>query len=140
MKRRGEKGLTLIEIAVVLAIIAIMGLFMAPAIGEWIDNFRIRQAARDISSTLQEAKMKTISTKSANSVDFSTTYNTYTLQPEGKVSHVPRGVNIESVTATTISFYPNGTSSSGTITINNEDEKEYQIDINAVGRVSIQEN
>jgi prepilin-type N-terminal cleavage/methylation domain-containing protein len=138
--RRGEKGITLIEIAVVLAIVAIMAVFMAPAIGEWFDNFRIRQTARDISSTLQQAKMQTISTKTTNSVDFSTTNNTYTLQPEGKVAQVPRGVNIDSVTAATISFSPNGTSTTGTITINNAEGKEYQIDINAVGRVSIQQN
>jgi prepilin-type N-terminal cleavage/methylation domain-containing protein len=57
---RQEKGLTLIELAVVMAIVAIMGLFLAPAIGEWVDNFRIRQAARDVSSDLQFAKMKAI--------------------------------------------------------------------------------
>jgi Tfp pilus assembly protein FimT len=122
-----------------MAIVAIMALFMAPAIGEWIDNFRIRQAARDISSTLQQAKIQTISSKTTNSVDFNTTNNTYTLQPEGKVAQVPRGVNIVSVTAATFSFSPNGTSTIGTITINNIDGKQYQISINAVGRVSIQE-
>jgi prepilin-type N-terminal cleavage/methylation domain-containing protein len=59
--RRGEGGVTLIEIAVVMAIVAIMALFLAPAIGEWVDNFRIRQAAREMSSDLQFAKMKAIS-------------------------------------------------------------------------------
>jgi len=56
----GEGGVTLIEIAVVLAIVAIMGLFLAPAIGEWMGNFRIRQAGREMSSDLQFAKMKAI--------------------------------------------------------------------------------
>ena len=59
--RRGEGGVTLIEIAVVMAIVAIMALFVAPAIGEWVDNFRIRQAGREMSSDLQFAKMKAIS-------------------------------------------------------------------------------
>ncbi len=59
---RRHKGVTLIELAVVMAIVAIIGLFMAPAIGEWVDNYRIRQAARDVSSDLQFAKMKAIST------------------------------------------------------------------------------
>jgi prepilin-type N-terminal cleavage/methylation domain-containing protein len=138
-KRRGENGVTLIEIAVVLAIVGIMALFMAPAIGEWIDNFRIKQAAREISSTLQQAKMQTISTKTANSVAFDTTNNTYTLQPEGKVAQVPRGVNIDGSSTATVGFNLDGTSGGGTIKINNDDGKKYQIDINAVGRVSIQE-
>jgi len=60
--KRGENGVTLIELAVVMAIIAIMAVFMAPAIGEWLGNFRIRQAAREVSSDLQFAKMKAIST------------------------------------------------------------------------------
>ena len=62
VKRQGEKGVTLIELAVVMAIVVIMALFMAPAIGEWVDNFRIRQAARDVSADLQFARMKAIST------------------------------------------------------------------------------
>jgi prepilin-type N-terminal cleavage/methylation domain-containing protein len=60
--KRGEGGVTLIEVAVVMAIVAIMALFLAPAIGEWVDNFRIRQAGREMSSDLQFAKMKAIST------------------------------------------------------------------------------
>jgi prepilin-type N-terminal cleavage/methylation domain-containing protein len=60
-RKRGEGGVTLIELAVVLAIIAIMALFVAPAVGEWFDNFRIRQAGREMSSDLQFAKMKAIS-------------------------------------------------------------------------------
>lgn len=61
-KSEGDRGVTLIELAVVMAIVGIMALFMAPAIGEWIDNFRIRQAAREVSGDLQFAKMKSIST------------------------------------------------------------------------------
>jgi prepilin-type N-terminal cleavage/methylation domain-containing protein len=60
-KGRGETGVTLIELVVVMAIIAIMGLLIAPALGRWVDNFRIRQVAREISSDLQFAKMKSIS-------------------------------------------------------------------------------
>jgi prepilin-type N-terminal cleavage/methylation domain-containing protein len=61
IKNRGKRGVTLIELVVVMAIIAIMGLFMAPAIGEWMDNYRIRQAAREMLSDLEFAKMKAIS-------------------------------------------------------------------------------
>jgi prepilin-type N-terminal cleavage/methylation domain-containing protein len=59
--KQGEGGVTLIEIAVVLAIVGIMSLFLAPAIGTWVGNFRIKQAAREMSSDLQFAKMKAIS-------------------------------------------------------------------------------
>jgi prepilin-type N-terminal cleavage/methylation domain-containing protein len=58
--KRGEGGVTLIELAVVMSIIAIMGVCLAPAIGEWLENFRIRQAIRELSSDLQFARMKAI--------------------------------------------------------------------------------
>ena len=59
--KRGDGGVTLIEIAVVMAIVGIMALFLAPALGEWLENFRIRQAAREVSTDFQFAKMKAIS-------------------------------------------------------------------------------
>ena len=138
MKRRGEQGVTLIEIAVVLAIVAIMALFMAPAIGEWLDNFRIRQTARDISSTLQEAKMRAISTRQQHTVTFNTGNDTYQLLPGGGVNESSRGVNIASATPAAVNFAPNGTSNGGSITIDNDDGQQYLININTVGRISIQ--
>ena len=151
MKRRGEQGVTLIEIAVVLAIVAIMALFMAPAIGEWLDNFRIRQTARDISSTLQQAKMKAISSRLQYRVVFDVDNETYQLWKndevsgwvtEGDPNTVPRGVDIDNTgfTGHTVLFNSNGTSSeNGSITIDNEKGKQYQVNVNTVGRVSMQE-
>ena len=136
--KRGEGGVTLIEVAVVMAIVGIMALFLAPAIGQWVDNFRIRQAARDISSTLQQAKMQAISTKTQQTVTFDVANDTYVLSGESKA--VPRGVNIVTVSpAADVDFFSNGTSSGGSITIDNEDGKQYQITINGVGRISMLE-
>lgn len=61
--RRSEfrSGFTLLELVVVMAIIGIMALFMAPGIGEWVQNYRIKQAARDMASDFHFAKMKAVS-------------------------------------------------------------------------------
>ncbi len=140
---RWQKGVTLIELVVVMAIVAIMGLFMAPAIGEWIDNFRIRQAARDIASTLQMAKMQTISSRQPHAVNFTLTDGTYVispLPPGESNSQVPKGVTIKSDSATSISFNPDGTSPvNGTVTIKNAKGKQYQISVAATGRIQIQD-
>jgi Tfp pilus assembly protein FimT len=61
IKSKGEAGITLIELCVVMAIIAIMAVFMGPSIGEWVQNYRIKQAARNLASDLQTAKMQAIS-------------------------------------------------------------------------------
>lgn len=55
-----QRGVTLIELLVVMAIIAIMGLFMTPSLGEWVQNYRIKQAARNLASDLQAARMQAI--------------------------------------------------------------------------------
>ena len=147
--QRGEGGFTLIELGIVMAMVGIMALFVAPAIGQWIDNFRIRQAVRDISSTLQQAKMKSISSRLQYRVVFNVGNETYQLWrndagwvTEGNPNTVPRGVDIDNTgfTSDTVMFNPNGTSSeNGTITIDNEKGKQYQVNVNTVGRISIQE-
>jgi len=138
-------GVTLIELAVVMAIVGIMALFMAPAIGEWMDNFRIRQAARDIASTLQQAKMQTISTRTAHSVTFTPATSTYQLTPGGSATQVPKGVAIANTdfAGDVIQFNPNGTSSSTSVNdsiyINNTKGKQYRIRVSPSGNISMQE-
>lgn len=145
MRRGGERGITLIELAVVVAIVAIMGFFMAPAVGEWLDNYRIRQTARDISSTLQQAKMKAISTNTIHTVTFHIADNTYELLPGGNENQVARGVNIVNTdfADNEVQLNPNGTTSSQTLTdsirISNAQGKQYRVTITPAGRISIQE-
>jgi prepilin-type N-terminal cleavage/methylation domain-containing protein len=81
-KDTSEKGVTLIELAVVMAIVGIMALFIAPAIKEWLDNFRIRQAAREVASDLQFAKMKAISTGVRYTIVFNPVVNDYMIFPD----------------------------------------------------------
>ena len=149
--QRGKRGVTLIELAVVMAIVAIMAIFLAPAIGEWLDNFRIRQAARDIVSHLQFAKMRAISTRLEHRVRFDLSNNEYLLEKndggwiqDGSVFRVPRGVNIASATGSLgsppkVKFNPYGTCSSGHITIDNEKGKQYDVVVYRTGRIRIEE-
>jgi prepilin-type N-terminal cleavage/methylation domain-containing protein len=149
--KRGVDGVTLIELAVVLAIVAIMGLFFAPAIGEWLDNYRIRQAARDIVSHLQLAKIRAISSSLEYRVRFDLANDEYLVernngvwQQEGSVFRVSRGVDIASTTASLgnpprVEFNPDGTCSSGHLKINNEKGKHYKIVVLRTGRIRIEE-
>jgi prepilin-type N-terminal cleavage/methylation domain-containing protein len=75
-----EKGVTLIELVVVMAIIAIMALFMTPSLGEWVQNYRIKQAARNLASDLQSAKMQAINIHKYCTVVFNA--NGYVIFPD----------------------------------------------------------
>jgi Tfp pilus assembly protein FimT len=150
MIKRGEEGITLIELVVVMSIIAIMGLFLAPAIGEWLDNFRIRQAARDIAANLQFAKMKAISSRMEHRICFDLANETYQLEKndggwtqQGSVFQIPKDVDIDSAVGLgnppRIEFNPDGTCSSGHVTIDNDKGKKFDMVVHYTGRIKIKE-
>jgi len=157
MIKRGEGGITLIELVVVISIIAIIGVCLAPAIGEWLDNFRIMQATRDIVSTLNIAKMKAISSCRECRVVLDADTETYQLQ-RGNLSQkstswdseenrqVPRNVDIVKdatgfgTTKDNIEFNPDGTSTVGSIFIENTKGKRYRIIVlGSTGRIRMKE-
>jgi len=47
-----HKGITLIELVVVMVIIAIGAVLLVLNIGAWLPNYRVRSGARDVVSTL----------------------------------------------------------------------------------------
>lgn len=58
MKR--EKGLTLAELVIAMAILAILAVAMIPGLGSWLDHNRIKGAARDIGSGFRLAQMTAV--------------------------------------------------------------------------------
>ncbi|KPU92216.1 hypothetical protein APR50_24095 [Variovorax paradoxus] len=57
-KRR--RGVTLIELTVVLAVLALVLMLSMPSIGRWLDNTRIRNAAEALQSGLQTARQEAV--------------------------------------------------------------------------------
>jgi prepilin-type N-terminal cleavage/methylation domain-containing protein len=64
VKPRRERGFSLIEMLVVVAIIAIMVTVSLPAIGQYMRNYHIRGAAQQFAGELQAARSKAIATNS----------------------------------------------------------------------------
>jgi prepilin-type N-terminal cleavage/methylation domain-containing protein len=58
MKR--ERGLTLVELVVTIAIVAVLAAAMIPSLGRWVSHYRIRGAARDVASCFRLAQMTAI--------------------------------------------------------------------------------
>lgn len=57
---QNEKGLTIIELVVVMGILGIMVLIAIPNIGRWLPRYRLRSAARDVASNMQLARLGAI--------------------------------------------------------------------------------
>ena len=68
--KMNKKGVTLIELIVVMAIIAIGAVLAIPNLGPWLANYRLRTATRDITSTLRTAQMKAVSINLDHRVTF----------------------------------------------------------------------
>ena len=125
-----NRGITLIELVVVMVIIAIGAVLVAPNIGAWIPNYRLRSATRDIVSTLRTAQMKAVSTNTQYQVSFNQGAGSYILQyqntggawvNEGVTQTLPSGIQISGITfpGNNAQFNTNSTSSAGSIRLVN---------------------
>lgn len=76
-KYLSASGFTFVELIVVMGIIGILSVFSIPAIMEWLPDYRLRSAARDIVSCLQQVKMEAVSRNTRTGVRFDSGTNQY---------------------------------------------------------------
>lgn len=80
------KGFTVIEILIVLAILGVLALASIPSILNTMETRSLENAARDILTTMQAAKIQAVSTKLNHRVRFSTGGSQWTFQIERETS------------------------------------------------------
>jgi len=89
-----EKGVSFVELMTVVAIISILAVIAGPAIANWLPNYRLRAAARDMYSNLQRAKLEAIQTHGECAVYFDTVTGKYQIVsggPDGICNGAPDG-------------------------------------------------
>ena len=150
MKQMNRKGVTLIELIVVMVIIAIGAVLLAPNIGAWLPNYRLRSATRDIVSTMRTAQMKAVSNNLRYQVSFTAgtgDSGSYILQrdsggfvDDGPRQTLPKGITMSNITFSGNSavFNPNSTSSAGSVTLSNAKTQRRIILTAATARVRIE--
>jgi prepilin-type N-terminal cleavage/methylation domain-containing protein len=143
-----KRGITLIELVVVMVIITIGAVLLAPNIGAWIPNDRLRGAARDIVSTLRTAQMKAVSSNKQYQVAFNSGAGSYILQKntggiwvnEGVTQTLPSGIQISGITfpGNNATFDTDSSSSAGSMTLTNPKGATKTITLtSATGRTQI---
>ena len=152
MKKMNQKGITIIELVVVMVIIAIGAVLLVPNIGTWLPHYRLRSATRDVASTLRTAQMKAVSTNSPYGVGFDANScqlyrSSGGLIPEGSPVNLPSGVQFNNNTFPVngalgkpfAQFNPNSTSSPGGVSLFNTKGTQKRITLTtATGRVKIE--
>jgi len=78
---RTQSGFTLLNIVIVFLIISILTAIAIPTIIDWVPNYRLRSAARQLYSHLQMAKLEAV--RRNNNIII--VFNTGTYTPAGKV-------------------------------------------------------
>lgn len=145
-----SKGLTLIELLIVLAIIAGLTAIAVPKYSHWRDNLEFRQAARDVVSMLREAKNRAISMNREHRVEFEPANRRYIMKQGNRENNsskwnavsqgwtvLPAGVNM-SANVAALHFDPNGTSSLGTVCILDSSlAVRYRVKVARTGRIYI---
>lgn len=80
-----QKGFTMIETMVVLAIIVIVTAIAIPTYVTLLPNYRLKSAAQDLYSNLQSAKMQAIKKNNTSTVKFDISGGEYTKSDDTKV-------------------------------------------------------
>ena len=148
-----KKGVTLLELIVVMVIIAIAAALAVPNIAAWLPNYRLRTATRDIVSTMRTAQMKAVTTNVEYGVQFYPADGTYITQHrttaglwvddgDGVRQKIPSGILFHEITlaGNRAEFNPNSTSTSGSVTLRNKRDTEKKIVLfPATGRIRVDE-
>jgi prepilin-type N-terminal cleavage/methylation domain-containing protein len=157
MKPMNKRGVTLIELVVVMVIIAIGAVLLVPNIGVWLPNYRLRSATRDIVSTMRTAQMKAVSTnfeyrayfnagegrywiergnQNTGSTNWVGTTDPGNVAREGPINTLPTGVTINLTGF--IEFNPDSTCNAATITLTNSKGKQSSITlVTSTGKVNV---
>jgi len=161
--KRHAKGITTIELIVVLSIVGILVGLASPAFFQWQKSIIYRTTAQEIVSALKDARGRSISKNLQHRIEFAPAgnYNQYQLQQGNRAANSTTWTAVQEnldfkkipyvtslVTSNTssnsIGFNPNGSASiaaaasAATVTVRDADGHDrYAVEVTSAGRIRI---
>ncbi len=127
---KNDKGFTLLEMMVVIAVIAIVSAIAIPNFISFASGMKLRSASRDLYSNMQKARMNAIRQNTTWTIQFTSSGSNltgYSVLNNGAVVNIANGYPgiVMSISGTTpfqnnhALFYSDGTSNGGAVTFAN---------------------
>lgn len=144
--RRSVRGITLLELLLVLTIVVIAYAIAAPRIGGGVSGVELKGAARKVAAGLRQARTIAVGQRQETVLQLDLERRVFRLTGEDRDYSLPEKVELKLFTAQqelvseklgAIRFYPDGGSTGGRVTVA-AGERKYDIDVDwLTGRVDI---
>ena len=141
-----QRGVTLLELLVVLALMALLATVTLPLLGSGVSTTAMKGAARELAAGLRQARSEAMASRRETLVMIDLEGRRFVVGDEPKPRMMPGGIEVKLFTAQMdivndkvggIRFYPDGGSNGGRVTLA-AGERKFEVDIDwLTGRVAI---
>jgi len=143
-----HKGITLVEMLVVMVIMVLAYAMTAPMISAGMSGAELKAAARQIATGLRKARSEAVARKNEVALTVDVERRQFELSGDKRIYRMPGKIDVSLFTAQSelmdaktgaIRFYPDGSSTGGRVTLS-RGERKYRVDVDwMTGRVKIQD-
>jgi len=144
--RAQSRGVTLLELLIVLSIMAIVAAMVVPMLGGGVSTGELKGAARQVAAGLRLARSEALATRQETRVVLDLERRTFQVERDAREHALPRQIELKLFTAESdlvsdkigaIRFFPDGGSNGGRVSLA-VGERKYDVDVDwLTGRVAI---